>query len=353
MARHGDNTAKKLTSTVELSDAEMAEIDAGWELAEQGEEVEAMTEMVHSRVRKTLEKRIQIEDVFGPGKEALKKLLSPVPKGLTLLSGDNKLERVALDGFGNKKIYVTTYPGMKRMHGDYPQNRDGVSVLISREGDLKTVSLVVLHSDAEPESDAAPLVNAAAIAAANHQAHDQKKGKIASDSVFRSVDLAVEEASREIPFEGSIDGIHAVIKKDPQEPFYRIDVAKIGPMHCLTLDPDGHFESLSVDPQLRPYKDKLEMGLTLQELQETFDEKMQRDQWILAPEEIVVLASDDIVQRVGGEKKLAFKISQFLREGRSLEEIESILIEAVKMAQEEASMKDRSASLVLFQVPKK
>lgn len=362
MGGQDDNLARKLTK------AEMEAIDKGWEIPESGAVVEKGTspketignqvDKIGGMIQETLneEQKLDIGDLFKPGHEALEKLLNPVPKGLLLLSGDTKMEKRALAGFESENIYVSTYPGRSAEHKGHVPSRDGVSVMVREDKDegTKTVSVVLIHADVEEDSDAAALANAASIAAANHVARETNMPK--ATDVFSSIDRALDTAREEIDYDDEIEMMHVLVEKNQDDEMYKLDVAKAGKLHCMTIDPyTGAFDFMRVPLVDSIYgKKHREHGLTEEELQETYDEEAHEEEWMIAPGEIVLLSSDLVVQTLGGREKIVSKLTEWLGQGKDLQEIESAFIEAVRIRQDEdttGKYKDLSASIVLFRVP--
>ncbi|MCA9374591.1 hypothetical protein KC725_05530 [Candidatus Peregrinibacteria bacterium] len=358
MGRKDDNLARP------LGQEEMDAIDEGWVTPESGivvkketspeEAVQGQVDKIGGMIQETLEaQKIDIEDVFKPGKEALKKLLNPIPKGLTILSGDSEMEKRALDGFGDEKIFVASYPGRSAEHKPQVQSRDGVSIMV-RENPLegtKTASIVLVHSETEEDFNAAALVNAASIAAANHVARETNMPK--ATDVFVSMDNALDVVREELDAHTDLDMMHVLIQKDNDDKTYKLDVAKVGKMHCMTIDPyTGKYDYMNVPLKFEPYRTKHEEhGMTEEELQATYDEEAHEREWIVAPGEIVLLATDLVVQTLGGRNKIVEKITEMLSHDKDLQEIESAFIEAVRIRQDEdtkGKFKDLSASIVLF-----
>ncbi len=358
MGRKDDNLARP------LGKEEMDAIDEGWVTPESGivvekktspkEAVQGQVDKIGEMIQETLgAQRIDIEDVFKPGHEALEKMLKPIPKGLTILSGDSTMEKRALGGFEGEDIFVASYPGRSAEHKGHVPTRDGVSIMV-RENPLegtKTASIVLVHSDAEEDFNAAALVNAASIAAANHVARETNMPK--ATDVFVSMDNALDVAREELDSDTDLAMMHVLIQKDKDDKTYKLDVAKVGKMHCMTIDPyTGKYDYMNVPLKFEPYRTKHEEhGLTEEELQETYDEEAHEREWIVAPGEIVLLATDLVVQTLGGRDKIVEKITTWLQHGKDLQQIESDFIEAVRIRQDEdtkGKYKDQSASIVLF-----
>lgn len=350
----------------------------GFEKGHKGESLASSLEKTKARVMEVLKTlNLDAGDVLTQsGEDILEDKLGKPFVGI-IESGGKK--PVAIKSkFLDADVVAYTSPGLPKVSGEYPENRDGFVMIKTQDG--QGLQVVMSHGVSEgPES--AALANTASISAGYDL---QRMQPPHMTEVFDRANEQVNGMKKDLDVpKQRLALLGLTMKKGhPESPLYDVEIFNAGDIHCFVLSPqDAKFEHVSpmtvstkLDESKIPLKKRRELldkysketGETPEKIEKVltmsagvspdfFNPKVQG--FTAAPGEIVVVASSDFMRSFGGieyyfDKGLAQRMTAKLKRGQKLNDVVGDLMRNVVSRQHAGEVEDFPITFIAFEVPK-
>lgn len=285
---------------------------------------------------------LKAEETLEPARKALGHHMKTIPRSMVIEGGTAKEQQIFHTEFKHTPVSGGTFPGQKRSSGLFPENKNGIVIYPDDKQDR--LSVYMTNVDGYGPEDAA-MANAAAITAAyeltsgNEILQSRMTEFEKMEKVFNFTANSVGPVGEEFGVkEKKIDMLGARLSPDFNEKAWRLDVANNGNNHCIIIDPrSGKLRNARQGVRKPGSKKPVEQPVG--------------SEFIVATGDIVVIATDKMVEAVGGEEKLAAAFTEKLKKGLEIGEICGSLLDDVERRQEDGEIEDSSVSIVAFKVP--
>ncbi len=309
------------------------------------------------------------------GKEILGEKLEKNFLGIIESGGKKPVAYKAL--FNKGEIVAMGSPGLKKANGEYPENRDGMVIMKTKDG--QGLQMIMTHGVSEgPES--AALANTAAVSAGfdlsrMHPPH--------LTDVFDRTNDMLNSIKRELNVPKQRTAIIGVTltKASDNIPLYNVEILNAGDAHCFVIDTlsgkivqsipatvGGEFQKAKLSMRRRKEildKRSKQTGATPKQIEqvlsmsagvtsEFFDPRETDIQ--AGPGEIVVVASSDFMKAFGGHEyfqdgTMGKLLTERLKKGQSFEKIMTQIMKNVLRRQNDGKIEEHPLSVIAFQVP--